>query len=371
MAKNRLWGLGWLVGSLGLVLWMGSAVSEVFAQQTVFTLRFANFFPAPAAQSRLVDEFASDVRRLTNGRVVIETYHGGTLLGPAAIYDGVAQGVAHLGLSNLSYNFGRFMETELLDLPLGFPNAWVANKVVQDFYERYRPREWADTVVITLHSSPVNVIFTADRPVNRLEDLRGLNLRGTGYIGRFVEALGATARPIAMPEAYDNVSRRVINGLMIPYETLVTFRLGEVIRHVTEVWPLGQVYTFYIVANPRAWNGLPADLRQTLDRYIRNEFREKLAQMWNQVDIEGYRYAVVDARIQVIELSAQELARWRPAADRVIQDYIRSMVARGYSQRDLEERIRFVQERIAYWSTEQERRGIRSSTGPGAVRIRF
>src|SRR5690606_42018962 len=71
--------------------------------------------------------------------------------------------------------------------------------------------------------------------------------------------------------AYDAVNRRVIDGLMIPYETVVTFRLGEVTKYITEVWPIGQVYTFYIVANRAAWNSLPADVRDIITEYLRSE----------------------------------------------------------------------------------------------------
>ncbi|HLT57215.1 MAG TPA: TRAP transporter substrate-binding protein [Limnochordales bacterium] len=334
--------------------------------QTV--LRFANFFPGPAGQSQLVDEFAEDIHRLTGGRVVIEHYPGGTLLGAPDIYDGVVQGIAHLGLSNLGYTFGRFMETELLDLPLGFPNAWVANQVVQEFYDKYQPAEWNDTVVLALHSSPVNVILTADRPVRQLEDIRGLTLRGTGYIAQLVEALGAVARPIAMPEAYDAVNRRVIDGLMIPYETVVTFRLGEVTKYITEVWPIGQVYTFYIVANRAAWNSLPADVRDIITEYLRGEFREKLATMWNDIDIIGWEYAR-DAGMEFITLSDAELARWQAYADQVIEQYIQTMVSRGHSEQEMRERIAFVRERIQYWTQQQEALGIKSPTGPDSVRL--
>ncbi len=340
------------------------------SQAQAQTLRFANFFPAPAGQSRLIDEFAADVRRVTEGRVNVEHFPGGTLLGPADIFEGVARGIAQLGLSNLGYTPGRFIETEMLDLPLGFPNAWVANKVAQEFFERYRPREWNDVVVIALHTSPVNVIMTAEKPVRRLEDLRGLTLRGTGYVAQFVEALGARARPIPAGEFYDSLARRVIDGLMIPYETAATFRLAEVARYVTEAWPLGQVYTFYIVANRRAWEALPTEARSAIERYVTAEFRDKLTQMWNTIDINGYR-SVVNARRQIIELPVDEIRRWQEVAARVIQRYIDAMVARGYSEAALRERLGFIRQRIAFWLSEQRRLGVQSSTGPSGVRIRL
>ncbi|HEX6988065.1 MAG TPA: TRAP transporter substrate-binding protein, partial [Bacillota bacterium] len=284
------------------------------------------------------------------------------------MYDGVVQGIADIGLSNLGYTFGRFKETELLDLPLGFPNAWVANKVAADFYEEYQPAEFDETVVLTLHTSPVNNIITIDRAVERLEDMQGLELRGTGYIAQFVEALGATARPIAMPEAYDNLSRNVIQGLMIPYETVVTFNFGEVTHHITEVWPLGQVYTFYLVMNRDTWNSLPSEIQNIITDYVENEFRDKLTNMWNEVDITGYEYAV-DAGYEFHRLSDQELARWQAVADQVIEEYIAGMVAEGHSEDELRARIDFVRGRIAYWTEQQRAEGVKSSTGPDDLRV--
>lgn len=333
-----------------------------------YTLRFANFFPEPSGQGKIGAEFAADIERLTGGRVTVEYYAGGTLLGAPDMYDGVVQGIADIGLSNLGYTFGRFKESELLDLPLGFPNAWVANKVVAEFFEEYRPAEFDETVVLTLHASPVNNIITIDRAVQRLEDMQGLELRGTGYIARFVEALGATARPIAMPEAYDNLSRNVIQGLMIPYETVVTFNFGEVTRHITEVWPLGQIYTFYLVMNRDTWDRLPSDIQAVIRDYVDNEFRDKLTAMWNEIDIVGYEYAV-DAGYEFHQLNEAELERWQGVADQVIEAYIAEMAAAGHAEDEMRARVEFVRERIAHWTEQQRAAGVKSPTGPDDLRI--
>ena len=118
-------------------------------------------------------EFCDDVERLTNGRVEVEYYPGGMLLGADKMYDGVSEGIADIGLSNLGYTFGRFQVTEVMDLPHGFPNAWVASHVASDFYKEFTPSEWDETRVLTLTSSPVNNIFTVSVPVKKPEDLPG------------------------------------------------------------------------------------------------------------------------------------------------------------------------------------------------------
>jgi TRAP-type C4-dicarboxylate transport system substrate-binding protein len=339
-------------------------------QAAPITLRFANYFPPESGQGKIGQEFCQDIERITNGRVKIEYYPGGTLLTAPKMYDGVVQGIADIGLANLAYTFGRFKVTEVLDLPLGFPNAWVANHVAGDFYKEFKPKEWEETHVLTLHASPVNNIITATKPVNKLEDLKGLTLRGTGYIGALVEALGATARPVPMAEAYDNLAKRVIDGLLIPYETTRTFKYGEVTKYVTEVWPLGQVYTFYLVMNKAKWDSLPADVQEAITKYVEEEFLEKLAKMWNDIDIAGKQYAI-EAGYKIIALPPEEITRFKKAADKVVEDYVKNMVGAGYSESEVRGWIDFVRQRIDYWTQKQKELGIKSSTGPEEVRAEF
>jgi len=332
------------------------------------TLRFASYQPPESGQGKLNEEFSRDIERVTDGKVKVEYYPGGTLLTAPKVYDGVVQGIADIGLSNLAYTFGRFKVTEVLDLPLGFPNAWVANHVVADFYQQFKPKEWEQTHVLTLHASPPNNLITVSKPVRRLEDLKGLTIRGTGYVGSLVEAFGATARPVSMSEAYDNLAKRVIDGLLVPYETTQTFKYGEVTKYVTEAWPLGQVYTFYLVMNLEKWNGLPPDVQEVITEYVQGEFLEKLAKMWNDIDVAGKQYAV-EAGYEIIQLAPDELSRFQQAADKVVADYTRNMVAAGYSESEVNGWIDFVHQRIDYWLQKQKELGIKSSTGPEEVVI--
>ncbi|MGB9886185.1 MAG: TRAP transporter substrate-binding protein [Moorellales bacterium] len=334
------------------------------------TLRFASYQPPESGQGKLNEEFCRDIERVTNGQVKVEYYPGGTLLTAPKMYDGVVQGIADIGLSNLAYTFGRFKVTELLDLPLGFPNAWVANHVVADFYQQFKPKEWEQAHVLTLHASPPNNIITVSKPVRKVEDLKGLTIRGTGYVGSLVEAFGATARPVPMAEAYDNLAKRVIDGLLVPYETTQTFKYGEVTRYVTEVWPLGQVYTFYLVMNKEKWNSLSPEAQDAITKYVQDELVEKLAKMWNEIDVRGKQYAT-EAGYEIIELAPDELARFQQAADKVIAEYTKNLVAAGYSESEVKGWIDFVRQRIDYWLEKQKEMGIKSSTGPAEVRAEF
>lgn len=344
-----------------------NALADEQAAKTI-KLRFANYFPAESGQGKIGQEFADDINKITDGKVEVEYYPGGMLVGPDKTYDGVVQGIADIGLSNLSYTFGRFTQTEVLDLPLGFPNAWVANQVAVDFYNEYKPKEFDDTHMLTLHTSPVNNIITIKKQVKTPEDLKGLKLRGTGYIAKLVEALGASPVAVATPETYDSLSKNVIDGVLLPYETVKTFRFGEVTKNATEIWPLGQVYTFYIVMNNNKWNEIPPDLQKTITEYVQGDFSKKLTDMWNQIDIDGIKY-VKESGYDVTELSQTEVAAWKQLSDKVIEDYVNNMVDKGYTEEEVKSWISFIQERIDYWTQQQIEQGVKSATGPDDVRI--
>ncbi len=329
-------------------------------------LKFVNYFPVPARQSKICEEFIKDLEARSGGQLKIRYFPAGTLVTAPKIYDGVVEGIADIGFSNIGYTYGRFRMTEALDLPLGFPNAWVANHVANDFFRQFKPKEWDKVHMLSLHTSPANVVLSATKPVNKMEDLKGMTLRGLGLIAEVVTALGGTPRSIPMPESYEAVQKKVIDGLMIPMETLRAFRLAEVTKYVTECWQIGQVYTFYLIMNKDTYNKLPPALQKVFNEY---PFEEKLATMWNDVDIDGKQLGL-EKGLKFIELSKDEIKKWKDAVEPVLDKYVKNMVAAGYPEKETRELINFARMRTEYWLKKQKELGVKSSTGPAEVRIK-
>jgi len=256
--------------------------------------------------------------------------------------------------------------TELLDLPLGFPNAWVSNHVANDFFRKFKPKEWDKIHMISMQTSPANVMMTASKPVHKMEDLKGMTIRGQGYIAEVAAALGGTPRVIATPETYDAVLKKVVDGIYIPMETMRAFRFAEVVKYVTECWPIGQVYTFFLIMNKDTWNKLPEDVKKVFNEY---PFEDKLAETWNEIDIDGKKLGI-EKKIEFIQLSPEESKKWIKAADTVIEKYVKTMVGEGYKEAEVRGWIKYAKERIDYWTKKQRELKIKSSTGPDDIRIK-
>lgn len=317
--------------------------------------------------SILGEDFIAEIDKRTNGRVKITYFPGGSLLDPKSMFDGVVDGIADMGWSHVGYYRGLFPVTEVLTLPMGFTSGWVDTHVVNDFYQEFRPGEWDDKVHVVLFAGTgPKVIHMKDKAVRQLEDLKGQEIRAPGLAGEVVTALGGTPVPTPMPEAYEAVSKGVVDGLRLPFEPLIAWKMAEVTKYTTNCWQIGEVDVFFLVMNKGAWNNLPADIQKVFNE-VAEEFIELYAQAWNDLDFAG-RDAALEHGNEIIELSPEEAARWVAAVEPVLETYVQSMVAAGHSEADVRGWIKFATERIDYWTQKQVEAGITSATGPQQLR---
>ena len=209
-------------------------------------------------------------------------------------------------------------------------------------------------------------VFITKTPVKKLEDLKGLTIRAPGRVGDTVAALGASPAPTPVMETYDAISKGVLQGVNIPYETLKTFRFAEVAKYVTASWQVGNLYTFYTAINKNSYKKLPPDLKEIFDKLC-GEFKERNALMWNSIDFVGKEFAQQKG-VEFIELSPEEAEKWKKATAPVIDDYIASMVKSGYAESEVKGWIQFLRDRIDYWTKKQVQLYIKSPTGPPEIR---
>lgn len=331
-------------------------------------LRFASYFPTAAPQSKLLEKFCSDMGKETKGRIKIEFFGGGSLLKATKVADGVAQGIADIGFSHVEYTRGRFPITEMLDLPLGFPSAWVGTHVANKFYQHFKPEEWKKFHILWFNTCPPNVIILAKKPVYKMSDLKGLTIRGPGRVGEVLKNLGATPKPVPMNEIYEAMARGVVEGSMTPIETLRSFRLAEVAKFVTKSWQIGNVYTFYVLMNKKVWNNLSHSEKEIFNK-VSKEYEEKAAQVWNKVDLGGLKFGKKHG-VKFIDLPEKEISRWIKVVEPVRDNYIKEMVTKGFSKNKLDEMVGYIKKQIKLWTKKQVQKGIKSVTGPEGIRIK-
>src|SRR5699024_1014824 len=206
----------------------GETETETEETMDPVTLSLADFAPTQhPVQQQLFPDWASAIEEATDGLVTIDMYPGGSLLDSGDIYPGVESGIADIGDDVSGYNSGRLPILNSMYLGgVEYQNVAVSSHVARDLVEELNPDELQDTELMFIYGISPGLIMTKE-PVESLEDLKGMQIRASGTNVETLEALGAT--PVAMPvsEAYEGMSRGVIDGSLLPADTLRAFNLAE------------------------------------------------------------------------------------------------------------------------------------------------
>ena len=309
------------------------AVGVPAAEAAPIRLTYSDFFPPTHIQSKLAEAWCKEVEKRTKGRVVVEHYPGQTLTKARQCYDGVVTGLSDLGFSVLAYTRGRFPVMAAVDLPLGYPNGTVATAVVNAVFQKFKPKELLDTQVMYLHAHGPGLLHTKGKLVRKLEDVKGLKIRGHGTSALVVKALGGTPVPKPMPETYQMLQKGVVDGAVYPMEANKGWKLGEVTDYATAAFSAAYTTSFFVVMNKDKWNALPEDIQKIITE-INKEWAVKHGDAWDTSDMEGTRYFLNQGN-QMIGLDSKEAARWKKAVAPILDDYARSMTEKGFNGREI------------------------------------
>ncbi len=334
-------GLQWAVRSLAVALFVFFIIFPLpgFSAEKVIVLKVANWFPITHQQNILLENWGKDVEKRTNGRVKVNYYAGGTLVPAPQSYDAVTKGISDVGNHVLGYTVGKFPFTEVIDLPHGYPNNTVPTKLINAFYNKFKPKEFDEVKVLWFHAQSPGIIHSKTKPITKLEDLKGLKMRTYGSNAKLMALLGGT--PVAMPmtDVYDALSRGVADGLMAAYEALEGFRIGEQVKYTTENFGTSYTAAFVVVMNKKKWNSLPPDIQKIIDGMC-PEYIEKYAAMWDDIEKHGKEY-VVKRGNRIITLSKDEEAKWIEKAQPLFDDYTKRMKEKGLPG---EEALKFIRD---------------------------
>lgn len=295
----------------------------------VIELRLAHFWPAAhAVETVLVPGWAKAIEEATDGQVIITSYPGETLLKAAEIYDGVVNGIAEIGISCFAYTRGRFPLSEVFELPgITYNNSKVSSMVAWEGIKELDPEEIKDTKLMMLFTTGVGNLMTKS-PVQKLEDLQGMEIRATGLSAKTLEVLGAL--PVAMPQSdtYEALSKGVCKGNLAPNETLEGWRHAEVTDYLT-ITPFLYNTLFFATINLDTWNSLPPDIQSVIEEVTEKYYEEVAIGLWDTINDSGFKFAVEETGMEVINLSDEETARWMEKIQPIHDDFLTDMEGKG------------------------------------------
>lgn len=326
-------GRGILIGLLALNLLFVSGCGQKASAPTETTsqtveLKLAHFFPAThPAEKELILPWAKAIDSATEGRVKITSYPGQTLLQADAVYDGVVNGIADLGLSCFSYTRGSFPVLEVFELPgIKYINSKAASKVAWEGVKQINPKEVQDTKLMMVFTTGPGDLYTKE-PVRSLVDLKGLEIRATGLSAKSLSALGASPVAMAQSEAYEALSKGVVKGNLGPIEVLQGWKQAEVTKYLTYS-PFLYNNLFYITMNLDKWNSLDPKDQKAIEGVNEKFFEEVAMGLWDKQNEAALHYAT-EKGMEVITLSPEEQDKWISIIKPIQDDFVAQMNQKG------------------------------------------
>lgn len=301
------------------------------------TLRFAHFWPAVAGANKdLYQVWADTVQKESNGRIKVEIYPSGTLAKPPAQYEAIKSRIADMTATVQGYSANRFPLTQIVELPGMIKSAEQGSCIIQSLYdEGLISSEYQDTKPLFLFTHGPGLIHTKDKFINKPSDLAGLRIRRpTTVVGNLLEELGAQPVGMPAPQSYQAMQRGVIDGVALPWEGALSFRLNELAHAHTE---LGGLYTlsFIVTMNNDVYNSLPADLKKVIDHNSGQAWSKKAGEVFDGLDVKGRAQAVANGDKIV---TVKDMSAWKPVYDKATETYLSDLESKGLPARKVYKR---------------------------------
>lgn len=307
---------------------VGAAIAAVamtgsgWAQEA--TLRLHQMLPPQAViPAQAIAPWAERIAEESDGRINIELYPAMQLGGaPPQLFDQAKDGVVDIIWTVLGYTPGRFPISEGFELPFMVSNGEDTSRAFQEFVETYAMDEFAEVKLIAVHTHGPG-LFHMRNPVNALEDLDGVKVRGgSRIINEMLVSLGAEPIGMPVPAVSEALSTGVIDGTTIPWEVTTAVRSSELVSNHTGFAGDRGLYTqtFAVVMNLDAYNNLPDDLKAIIDANSGAEIAAEFGRAMDAGDAAGLKVAE-DLGNNIVTLDP---APWKEAAQPIIDNWIAS-----------------------------------------------
>jgi TRAP-type C4-dicarboxylate transport system substrate-binding protein len=336
-----------LAGALAAATWLGGTATSL-AQEV--TLRLHQFLPAQANVPKLVlDPWADKIEQESGGRIKIERYPAMQLGGtPPQLIDQVTDGTVDFVWTLPGSTPGRFPSTEVFELPFMMTNAEATSRAYWDLFEKYmKDGEFKDVHVIGVWVHGPGLVHSKT-PVAKLEDMRGLKLRGpTRIITGLLGELGATPIGMPVPAVTESLSKGVIDGAVIPWEVTPALKVPELVSNHTEFGDNSLYTTTFVLAmNKAKYDSLPDDLKKVIDDNSGQEFSAFAGRTQQGADVPSKKLAV-DRGNNIIVLDDAEVDRWKAAAQPVVDKWVEEATGKGLKGQELLDEARALIEKYS------------------------
>ncbi len=318
--RKKTFGRGRFLGAAGAFASIG--LVGLPARAAEFSFKWGNATPIDHPLTVRQIQIADAIKKATKGRFEIAIFYNSQLGGDTAMLSQVRSGALQLysgfggiyaiiapiaGIEAIGFAFRTQKEAlATLDGPLG---AYIRKDMETKGLHVFE-RPWVNGF---------RQVTTSTHPVALPPDFSGLKIRTPNakiWIDLF-QTLGAAPTPIDANEMYTALQTKVVDAQENPYAIIETYKLYEVQKYISVTNHMFS--SFWAVANPEAYAGLPSDYQKLLTDAInaaalqqRNDMQELNESLADKLHRRGMIINQVDQTPFRAKLTAGGFyARWK------------------------------------------------------------
>lgn len=303
--------------------------------QAPVTLRFHTFMaPTSNVYVNAHKAWMSKVEKESGGKIKFEGFPAMQLGGtPAQLYDQAKDGVVDIAWTLAGNTPGRFARTEVFELPFMTYDAIGASRAAWEYFQANAQDEFKDVQPLAFHTHAAGLLHTRNRQVLSASDLRGLKVRGpTRQATKLLNAAGATAIGMPLPQIPDAMSKGVIDAAALPWEVIPSVKMHELAQFHSEFAPgKAALYntTFVMVMNKARYASLPGDLKKVIDNNSGIETSAWFGKVQQDQD-PITRKMVIDRGNKVHVFGDAETQEFVQLTGSIASEWVQDMNRRGY-----------------------------------------
>lgn len=247
------------------------------------------------------------------GKVRVEVYPNSQLFGDAKEMEALALGDVQIIAPSLA-KFDRYTKKiQIFDLPFLFEDMAAVDRFQKSKEGKSLLRVLEKKGYLGLgywHNGLKQM--SANRPLRIPTDAKGLKFRvqpSDVLVAQF-QAIGAVPQKLAFAEVYQALQTGTVDGAENPWSNIYSQKFFDVQSYITE--SNHGLLDYMVVANSDFWNGLPKDVRATLDKSMA-EVTDQVNKIADDLNMRDRQRIIDSGRSQVLQLLPQERTVWREA----------------------------------------------------------
>ncbi|MBI3089191.1 MAG: TRAP transporter substrate-binding protein [Candidatus Tectomicrobia bacterium] len=312
---------GTIAALLSLALAFLLFPAAVFSAE--FTMKCGTPGAATDPLTKQVEWGLKEIEKRSNGRITGRVFPASQLGGNIQMIEQLQLGTLECTNGAVAFLSGAYPPVTIFDLPFVFPDD---PEVMRKVLKEGKSARWllddmqrVGLKGLAFHTSGYKQ-FTTNKPVRKLEDMRGIKFRSmtSPILLEQFKSLGANAVPVAFAETYSALQTGVAEGQENPYWATHKMKFFEVQKYLIQT--NHGVIISHVLASKKWWDRLPADL----GKIVREVFVDAEEVFWNEsmkADEEAIQ-VMKKAGLQFIKLAPEERARFRKATEGVKNVYI-------------------------------------------------